>query len=100
MNIYQFNKKQAIAIAESGIWKEWSDEEIVRVQLFQNLLCMKFSRFHEAVEKILKRPVYTHEFAFKDNLVQEYLGNKQAPTFDEIINLIPEEKRLIIISKK
>ena len=92
----QLTKEQAIKIAESKVWENWTHEQIVRFQLFQNRLCMPFDKFHEAVEKVLGRPVYTHEFAFPDSMIQEYLGTKPAPTLDEIINLIPEEKRLII----
>jgi len=38
------------------------DEEIVKFQLFQDCLAIPFDRFHAAIEKVLKRPVYTHEF--------------------------------------
>lgn len=93
----QLTEKEAIKFAESKIWESWNDEEIVRFQLFQELLCMDFSRFHEAMEKVLNRPIFTHEFAFEENLMEEYLGIRQKPTFEEIINLIPEEKRIFII---
>ena len=92
----QLTKEQAIAMAESGAWKDWTDEQIVRFQLFQNRLCMDFSRFHEAMGNVLDRPVYTHEFAYPDKLKEEYLGVKEKPSMEEIINLIPEEKRIII----
>ena len=94
----QFTKEQAITFNNEGIWKEWTDEQIVRLQLFQKLLCMDFSRFHEAMEKVLGRSIWTHEFGTTGHkgLVEEYLGTKKAPTMDEIINLIPEEKRIII----
>jgi hypothetical protein len=92
----QLTKEQAIAFAESGVWKEWTNEQIVRFQLFQDKMCMPFSRFHEAITKVLGREIWTHEFAFIDEIKKEYLGAKDAPTFEEIVNLIPEEKRLII----
>lgn len=94
----QVTKEQAIKIAKSKVWESWTDEQITRFQLFQNRLCLPFSRFHEAVEKVLGRPVYTHEFGTEGvvGLKKEYLGVKKAPTFEEIINLIPEEKRIII----
>ena len=91
----QLTEKQAINMANSKIWKNWTNEQIVRFQLFQDRLCMPFDRFHEAIEKVLKRPVYTHEFAF-DEIKKEYLGEKSPPTFEEIINLIPEDKKIII----
>jgi hypothetical protein len=93
----KLTKEQAIKIAKSEIWKDMTNEEIVKFQLFTELLCMPFDRFHEAIEKVLNRPVFTHEFAFEDDLKKEYLKEKQPPTFDEICNLIPKEKRIIIL---
>lgn len=94
----QLNEAQAIKMAESKVWENWTDEQIVRFQLFQDRLCMNFSRFHEAMGKVLDRPVYTHEFCSSnhENLIKEYLCAKPKPTLEEIINIIPEEKRLII----
>jgi len=93
----QLTKEQAIKFAESGIWKEWTDHQIVEFQLFQKKLCMDFGRFHEAVEKVLDRPVYTHEFAWPEHLREEFLKERDKPTFEEIINLIPKEKRILIL---
>lgn len=93
----QLSKEQAIKMYKSKAWENWTDERIVRFQLFQDKLCIDFSKFHKAISKVLKRDVYTHEFAYPDELRKEYLAAKNAPTIDEIINLIPEERRLIII---
>jgi hypothetical protein len=46
-----------------------------------------FDRFHQATEKVLGRPVFTHEFAF-NCIKEEYLGIREAPTFDEIVGLL------------
>lgn len=92
----QLTKEQAIAMAESKIWQSWTAEQIVRFQLFQSRLCMPFDKFHEAIETVLGRPVYTHEFAYSDELKKEYLGVKEAPTLAEIMSLIPADKRIII----
>lgn len=91
----QFTKEQAIAFAKSGEWKDWTDEEIVRFQLYQKKLCMDFHRFHVALGHVLGRSVYTHEMANWDAIVDEYEGERTAPTFEEIINMIPEEKRFL-----
>lgn len=93
----QLTENQAVNFAKSGIWKNWSDEEVVKFQLFQKRLCMDFSRFHKAIEMVLGRPVFTHEFIFSESLKKEYLGEKSAPTFEEITNLIPKDKLLIIL---
>jgi hypothetical protein len=94
----QFTEEQAIAFAKSEVWKDWTDEEIVRLQLFQNRICVDFNRFHRALNAVLKRPVFHHELISKNynNVVEEYLGTKEPPTMEEIINLIPEDKRLML----
>ena len=93
----QFTREQAIAFGENKLYEPLSYRERAELQLFQNKLCMPFDVFHEAIEKALGRPVFTHEFAFRDELIKELNGEKSAPTLDEIINLIPEEKRILII---
>jgi hypothetical protein len=92
----QITKEQAIAIAESEIWKDWTDEQVVLFQLFQRRLAMPFDVFHRAIEKVLGRSVWTHEFAYTKELIAEYLGLKPKPTFKDIVNLIPEEKRVVV----
>lgn len=93
----QLTKKQAIAVMNSKVWKKWDNEQIVRFQLFQDRICLPFSKFHEAIEKVLNRPVYIDEFGMNyDGIAQEYLGTKEPPTMEEIMNLIPEDKRMLI----
>lgn len=77
-------------------WTGLTDREIVTFQLFTDNLCMPWSRFHEAVTKALGRSVWTHEFAKPDLLRAEFLGELPAPTFDEILSLIPSEKLVIV----
>jgi len=92
----QLTKEQAIKISKTKFWKDLSSEQIFRFQFFQDKLCMPFSVFHEAAEKVLNRPIYTHEFAYPDLIIREYLGDKSEPTFEEIMNLIPKNKRIIV----
>lgn len=92
----QLTKEQAIAFYELNEWQSWTDEQIVRMQLFQDYLAVPFGRFHEALSKVLARPVWTHEFAFADALREEYLGTKPSPTLSEIMDLIPTDKRILL----
>lgn len=90
-------REQAIELYDSKIWVQWSNEEIVKLQLYQDCLCLPFGRFHEAAEKVLGRPVWTHEFAFADRLREEYESKAPKPTFEDIVGLIPEDKLVIIV---
>ena len=89
-------REQAIALAETGWWKDKDPDFIVRFQLFEAKMCMDFGDFHEATENALGRPVWTHEFADAGLLQQEFLGERPAPTFQEILEQIPEAKRIVV----
>jgi hypothetical protein len=67
-------KDEAVALSESGWWKEKTPQEIVKFQLFEDRLSMDFRAFHEAVEKALGRPVWTHEFAEPVHLRDAFLA--------------------------
>ena len=93
-------KEQAIELSKTAFWKDLSYEGIVKFQLFEPLLCMPFEVFHEALEKCLNRPVFTHELGLNyEGIKLEFLKEKPAPTLEEIINLIPEDKRVVLVLK-
>lgn len=94
---HSMGREAAIALAETKWWEGKTAREICDLQLFTVELVMPFDRFHEAVEECLGRGVYTHEFGLDyDGIVAEYLGEKSPPTLNEIINLIPAEKRVVV----
>jgi hypothetical protein len=92
-------EEQAIKLAGSEFWKELTPRQIAEFQLNEPLLCMPFGVFHEAIEKALGRSVWMHEFAFGglDRMKAELLGERPAPTFEDILALIPEEKRVLLL---
>lgn len=89
-------KEQALAMCESGWWKARTAHEIVKFQLWESRLCMGWTAFHGAAQEVLGRSVWSHEFAKPDALQAEFLGEKAAPTLDEIMDIIPEAKRIIV----
>lgn len=93
----QLTTEQAIEFCESRAWEHMSEREIAEFQMEQKCLCMPFNVFHGAIESVLGRPVFTHEFGLNyDGLRAELFDGKEPPTLQEIIELIPEEKRIII----
>jgi len=86
----------AVKLANSGWWNFATNEQIVDFQLNEERLCMPFDRFQEAVEKVLGRSVWTHEFARPENLRAELVGDRPRPTFQEICDMIPEDKRVVL----
>lgn len=92
----QLTKEQAIAFAESKCYEDMTYRQIAEFQIEQDKLCMPFNVFHEAIEKTLGRPVFTHELALREELRKELYGEKEPPTFKEICGLIPKEKLILI----
>lgn len=93
-------KEEAIKLAESKFWEKLSLEERAEFQLQEERMCMPFSILHEAVEKSMGRPVFTHEFMDPKSLLEELRGNRPPRTMDDILALIPAEKTVIIIAEK
>lgn len=97
---YTMSHEDAVALAESGVWRDWSMEQRAQFQLYTYLLCMPFNKFHEAMEKTLGRSIWTHEFASPDLLKEEMAGKRRPPTMKEIVELIPPDKHIVVVEHK
>jgi len=53
----QLTEKEAIAFGEDKQWEPMTFRKRAEFQMLQDLLCMPFGVFHEAMEKTLGRPV-------------------------------------------
>ena len=54
------------AIQKYGENHWWESEELLQVamyQIFEDVLMVDFSLYHQGLEKLVGRPVFTHEFA-------------------------------------
>jgi len=65
-------KQEAIDFYDSKQWEKMTDYELVKFQLYNDFLAVPFGRFHSAVESVLGRPVFTHEFADTQYLQREF----------------------------
>ena len=94
----EITKEEAINLYNSNFWEKMTPKEIAEFQINTPRMCMPFDVFHQAVGKALDRPVWNHElFLYKDGIIEELRGERPAPSFEDIINLIPKEKRIMII---
>lgn len=90
-------REKAIALAKTEWWVGLPAKEVAKTGLLITELCLPFSVLHKALEDVLGRPVFTHELGYNfDGIVQELLGERDAPTLEEILSLIPEAKRIVI----
>lgn len=97
MSNEQLTHEQAIAFYEAGTWKNMPPNQLAAFQLRQDKLCMPFSEFHEAVEAVLGRPVFTYEFGLnRDGLIAEMEGKATAPSFEEILSLLHADKTVVV----
>ena len=95
----EITREQAIALHDTRFWEGMSARDIATFQLHEDKLCMPFDVFHLALEEALGRPVWTHELGMnRDGIMRELAGDAEPPSMEDIINLIPEEKRIIVSS--
>ncbi len=92
-------REKAIELAETEWWKRpgVTPQQVFEFTMQTVELCCDFHAFHQAAEKALGRSVWTHEFAHLEGLWGEYLGERKAPTMQEIIDMIPEAKRILVV---
>ncbi len=83
-------RSRATALFASQWWLNRTTREIVKFQLFTEELCLPFGIFHHALKEVLGRPIWIHEFGFGvEELIQEFLHERDAPTLTEILALLP-----------
>lgn len=94
----ELTREQAVKLAESRWWVGRTDEEIVKVQLFEDWLVMPLDLFYEAVGKVLGRPVWNFEFSSSnvEKLQREFLKERAAPTPEEIVALLGDKTIVVI----
>ena len=84
-------------MAETKWWEGRPAKEVALIGLLTRELCLPIDELYKALHDALGRGVYTHEIALNlDALIQELHGERDAPTLEDIINLIPAEKRILI----
>ena len=96
----QLTRDQAIAFYDSELWRGMSDRDIAEFQMRQQFLAVPFDVLHRAVGETLGRPVFSHEFGSKgaEQIKKELFEGASPATFEDIVELIPEEKRVILVA--
>ncbi len=94
----QLTKEEAVSMYDGKEWADWTDEQIVKFQLYQCKLCVDWDRFRKAIEVVMGRGVSTHEFASSNiaALRAEYEGKRQKPTMQDIVDLLPKDKTIVV----
>lgn len=94
----QLTKEQAMLFYDQRCWEPLTLRQRAEFQMMQDKLCMPFGVFHEAVEKTLGRPVFTHEFGLnRDGLTTELFDGAPPPSLEDIIKLLPQDKTIVLV---
>jgi hypothetical protein len=98
MEIEGLTTDQAIRMAQSSWWVGMSPRDVAMFQLHERRICMPISKLIDCLQEALGRPVWHHELCSDSigGLRAELRGDRRAPTFHEIVSLIPEDKRILI----
>lgn len=94
----QLTEEQAIALAATKWWHGATPRQIVLCQLWQPRTCMDFGDFQIALSEVLGRSVFTHELVHVERLQREVLGEQNAPTFEEVIDMLPEHLKANVLA--
>lgn len=89
-------RDEAIALYDSQWWVGKTPAEIFEFQINEPKLCMPFGDFQAAAESALGRPVFTHEFADPQSLLDEFHKRRAAKTLPEIMAELPADKTIVV----
>ena len=74
------NLKTAMQKYDEKWWESEDPVQVARYQFFEPVLMSDFSKYHEGLEKLVGRPVWTHEALSKDGLETEM--KEAIPVYD------------------
>jgi lysophospholipid acyltransferase (LPLAT)-like uncharacterized protein len=81
--------KTMTVVERADEMQDWIDKEILTVP---------FSDMQMRIEALVGRPLWTHELANADALVQE-IRSGQSASFEDVVNKVPAEKRIIALTE-
>ena len=97
----EFTREDAIAFYEREGWKEMTNRELIDFQFSHGLSCMPMDVLLEAAADVFGRSVYNIEFGLNwEGLKQELYEDKEPPTIVDIIEMLPHDKKIIILGPK
>jgi len=83
----QFTKEQANKFYNEKCYEGMTHKEIAQFQINQNLLCIPFTVFHEAIEKTIGRSMSIKEFSINfDNIKANIMNGNKPTSLTYIIN--------------
>ncbi len=82
---------------ENHWWESKDPLEVAMYQIFEEILLVKFDLFHKGIEKLLDRPVFTHEFGLNYKGLEEEVRQALSRLKSERTKISDEERKQKII---
>lgn len=89
-------REEAIAMLRTGTYYYLTNEQIVRLFCECGRCFCPMDTLWQALEDVLGRPVFIHEFGRLDALKAEFEGRTPKRTLTDIVGDFPPEKLLVI----
>ncbi len=74
------------------------DERAEELKLLYGPLEIPFDMLHKRIEGLVGRPVFTHEMGLNSDGLIEEARNRNHPTMEEVVDLLPKDKPTIIVA--
>lgn len=92
---HELTKEHAIELGRLDWWIGADQKAVGHAQLHQAMLCCPFRTFHECMEALLDRPVFTHEFADNKRIQKEEEGKTVSDPFTMLHELVGDTPILV-----
>lgn len=73
------------------------DERQAECLSYFGAIQVAFPLIHERVEKLLRRPVWTHEFMYRDELAREARWDGPTSDMEDVLRRLPEKTPVIVV---
>jgi hypothetical protein len=89
---HSIGTETAIALYQSGWWRERPAKEVALFQLQTAELSLPFSEFGRVLKEATGRYVTKYELSQPESLIAEIMGERPAPTHEELAQLLALEQ--------
>lgn len=72
-------------------------ERAAEFRWWGRILTIPFGDLHQRMEELVGRPVFTHELANPDLLIQEIESGESA-SFADVLGKIPSDKQIVVVT--
>ena len=92
-------REQAVALFESAFWQHLTPCKVAWFQLVAERMCVPLPIFRASLEVCLGRGLVSGELLEFERLRAELAGRRLAPTLEEVMAFIPEDKRVVKVGE-